>query len=149
MLRKETQSAERGELAVTDLGNEAEIGAEVVAEIIDRNAGVVLLLDAVPVRMKRVRLRALAIPHRRQIGTIRVLRAAVEELAGDRVGFRRPPLKVGTDDAVVSAVFDLAIGHRKADERAAADVMTQAANHVDRFEILRRKTRPERTGNDC
>src|SRR5205823_2191357 len=76
-----------------------------------------------------MRLQPLAVPGRREIGTIRILGIAVEKLRGDGVGGVGPPEKIGTEDAIVPAAVVLAIGENAAEKRAAlAEVVADARN---------------------
>src|SRR4029077_14793551 len=58
-----------------------------------------------------------------------------------------PPLKIGTEDAGVSAAASLAVCEDSANERG-ADIMTNAADGIERFEIRGGEEGPDRAGND-
>src|SRR5205823_817880 len=81
--RVEAQADRAGDFPEPYLRDESEIGAKALAEIVEKDSGVVFFFRPVPVGVKSMRGRGLPIPCLRQIGTIRILRAAEEQLAGD------------------------------------------------------------------
>src|SRR5437868_3021292 len=60
VVRKKPQADGTADFAIADLQQKAEVGAEAVADVIDEEAHVVLLFEAIPVRMQCVRCRTLA-----------------------------------------------------------------------------------------
>ena len=76
-----------------------------------------------------VRTQRLAIPFGGQIRTIRRAAVAQQELAGDGVMIVLP-LNIGTENAIVRAAADLAIGGQKAGIRSSEIVSDASDQHL-------------------
>src|SRR5947209_16070905 len=147
VLRVEAESVVSVEIAIADLRNEPEVRAEVVAVLRESEAEIAMQLQVVPGRRRRERVARPAVPGGRKLRLIRILRIAVEKLPRDRVRLIRPPEKVGTDDAIVSAAADLAVSQDAADVRL-SELVTSAPDDVLGAKVLRREVARLRAGDD-
>src|SRR5262249_23161914 len=95
--------------AIADLGHAPDVGAELAREVVVlAERGEMARLVRVP-GVEAVAGQRLPRPLRGQVGAGGREAAAEEELAGEDVRAGRPPLEVGTQDAVEPAALDLAV----------------------------------------
>src|SRR6185369_4620072 len=133
--------------AISDLRNEAFVGAEVLAQILalDEHVGAGGVMR--PAREERPVFERLAIPFAGEIGPIGRVAVAPQRLSRDHFGRHGPPLEIGTIDGVVPAAFDLAPGRQEADE-GLPEIVARAHDSDRRTEILWRVARALGTGED-
>ena len=116
ILRMDGPAGKAEQFPDADLRNEPGVGAKPVREILVQREPVEVRRIVAPVRHQRVTREPLPVPLVSHVGPVRRAALAEQQLSGDCVVARWPPLKVRPGDAVVAvAAMGFAIGHERSD----------------------------------
>jgi hypothetical protein len=118
-----------------DLGHEAVVGAKPTAEIAVLRREVEHVAGVDPAQRGSVSMERAAIPLRREIGPIRRVREAVQQLPDDAVALRWTPLEIWSAESIEAATLDLACGTQQS-QAGEAGFETQPGDTGPRSKLL-------------